>query len=348
MRLLVTTQAVDLDDPALAFFHGWLAILASKVDMLEVICLYEGRHALPANVRIHSLGKERGRAASFMYAARFLRFAFSLRRTYDRVFVHMNPEYVVLLGWWWRLTRRKVVLWYTHRAVNLKLLAALLFANVVVTAAPESLRVRSKKVRVVGHGIDTSAFASRRDGVFHSPVSIVSVGRITPIKRIEMAIDAVALLFERHIRVELTLIGAPTMTGDEDYAMRLIEQAKALAVTDRVHFVGTVPYGRMPGIYAGADLSLNLAPTGGIDKAVLESMAAGCIPFVANQAFAPLLGADARTLIFTDGADLAEKIAALLSAPAADRALMQSRLTASARANADVAGVIDRILAVLA
>lgn len=60
MRLLVVTQAVDKQDPVLGFFHRWLEEFAKHADQLIVICLREGTHSLPSNVRIYSLGKENG------------------------------------------------------------------------------------------------------------------------------------------------------------------------------------------------------------------------------------------------------------------------------------------------
>ena len=56
--------------------------------------------------------------------------------------------------------------------------------------------------------------------------------------------------------------------------------------------------------------SVNLTPTGGIDKAVLESMASGTPAFVSNEAFRNYFGDLAGRLIFKyrDADDLADKI----------------------------------------
>lgn len=42
MRLLILTQAVDLDDPVLGFFHRWIVEFAKRFDTIEVICLKAG------------------------------------------------------------------------------------------------------------------------------------------------------------------------------------------------------------------------------------------------------------------------------------------------------------------
>ena len=58
MKLLIVTQIVDKNDPILGFFHRWIEEFAKHVEHIEVICLKEGKHKLPSNVHIHSIGKE--------------------------------------------------------------------------------------------------------------------------------------------------------------------------------------------------------------------------------------------------------------------------------------------------
>src|ERR1041385_8548279 len=114
MRLLVTTQAVDLNDPVLGFFHRWIEELAKHYEHVHVICLKEGEQRLPSNVSVHSLGKEQGRSR-VKYLVLFYRYIWTLRNEYDAVFVHMNQEYV-LLGWkLWFLLGKRIVLWRNHK-----------------------------------------------------------------------------------------------------------------------------------------------------------------------------------------------------------------------------------------
>src|SRR3989344_2582413 len=99
MRLLICTQAVDKDDRVLGFFHTWLIEFAKHFKQITIICLKEGAHTLPNNVLVYSLGKEKGHPphlSKLVYAWRFVRLAWKLRKNYDAVFVHMNQEYVLL------------------------------------------------------------------------------------------------------------------------------------------------------------------------------------------------------------------------------------------------------------
>ena len=123
MKLLIVTQTVDIKDPVLGFFVRWIEEFAKHVEHIEIICLKEGQYTLPSNVRVHSLGKEKNLplfVRRILYAVRFKFFVWRLRHDYDAVFVHMNPEYVVLGGLFWRLLGKKISLWYTHKSIDTK------------------------------------------------------------------------------------------------------------------------------------------------------------------------------------------------------------------------------------
>jgi glycosyltransferase involved in cell wall biosynthesis len=157
MKILVITQMVDANHPVLGFFHRWIEEFAHHCDAVHVLCLEEGKRDLPKNVYVHSLGKERG-ASRLTRLTRFYLDIWSLRQEYDAVFVHMNPVYVVLGGMLWRLLGKKVSLWYTHGTVTTTLRMATLLTHTIFTASAGSFRIKSKKVQVVGHGIDTDLF----------------------------------------------------------------------------------------------------------------------------------------------------------------------------------------------
>lgn len=247
MKLLIVTQAVDDEDPILGFFCRWLTEFAKHCEHIEVICLQEGKHELPANVHVHSLGKEHGTASRATYARRFLSLVWRLRRKYDVVFVHMNPEYVILAGPLWRLWRKHIGLWYTHGTVSLRLRFAVLLARTVFTASEASMRVHTSKKRVVGHGLDLAEFPFAPAPVSDTPLSLVTIGRRSIVKRIEM-----------------------------------LERAAALA-GERLTVIEGVSHARIPDLLAGAHLFLHASATGSLDKAPLEALASGVPVITAND-----------------------------------------------------------------
>lgn len=272
-RLLVCTQAVDLDDPVLGFFHRWIEEFSRHFDALTVVCLKEGRRDLPANVRVFSLGKERGRVGKIRYALRFLSLIWRLRREYDAVFVHMNPEYFIVAGWFWKLFGKKTALWYTHKAVNPRLLVATLFANRIFTASKESFRLASRKVRIMGHGIDTDFFKPDPNAVRGE--HWLSVGRLMESKRHDLAIRTAASA-RRPLRI----------AGEGPERERLEVLARELGT--EVSFLGPLSREQLRDEYRTATLLIHRSETGSLDKVVLEAAACGCPVDTTNSALAAL------------------------------------------------------------
>lgn len=262
MKLLIITQAVDTEDPVLGFFVRWIEEFAKHVESIEVICLKLGRSDLPKNVHVHSLGKERGASCRAAYALRFLSLAWHLRNDYDAVFVHMNPEYVVLGGPLWRMLGKRIALWYTHKSVDLKLRFAELLSDVIFTASKESFRLSSKKLHVMGHGIDTNFFSP--DPSVARGTAVLSAGRLSPTKRHDLVIRA-ATQFPNDVRI----------AGEGPERQRLEELAKQLSLSSRVHFVGPQTQESLREEYRRAGVFAHTSETGSLDKVVLEALACG-------------------------------------------------------------------------
>ncbi len=116
MKLLVFTQKIDRNDPVLGFFHGWVVELSKHTESVSVICLGKGEFDLPSNVSVYSLGEERG-VSKIGYVLNLYKYLGVISGSYDRVFVHMNQEYVLLAGLYWKIKNIPVYLWRNHQKV---------------------------------------------------------------------------------------------------------------------------------------------------------------------------------------------------------------------------------------
>jgi glycosyltransferase involved in cell wall biosynthesis len=278
MKLLIVTQVVDRYDPVLGFFHRWIEEFAKHVESVEVICLKKGEFSLPGNVKVYSLGKEKGEKGKMVYGLRFLRLAWKLRRSYDTVFVHMNPEYVVLGGGLWRMLGKRVALWYMHKSVPLSLQLATPLAHVVFTASPQSMRVQTTKKRVVGHGIDLSKLALLVPPPY-PPLELITVGRLSPVKRTDVLIKACRILTDRNIQVHLSVIGTSAGVQGSKYEEELHRLVEGLNLKEQVTFVGAIPHSDLPYWLARSHMFLHASDTGSLDKASLEPLACG-VPLI--------------------------------------------------------------------
>jgi glycosyltransferase involved in cell wall biosynthesis len=273
MRLLITTQAVDTSDPVLGFFHGWLIEFAKHFEEISVICLKEGVHDLPPNVHVYSLGKEGGESRC-KYILRFFRYVWRLRQHHDAVFSHMNPHYIVLAGWFWRLGKKRVFLWRNHAQMNIKTWVAAQFSERVFYTSPFACTRRFAHAVQMPVGIDTVRFAPI-PGVVREKGSVLFLGRLSPVKRPELFMRTAALLTGMPVHVYGDV---PPESGIQLSDMRRL-------AGNAVLFHGAVRNTETPRIYSEHDMYINLTPEGSMDKTVLEAAACGTLVLATNRSF---------------------------------------------------------------
>jgi len=325
MRLLVFNLVTDADDPILGFTTTWLNALAKRCEAMDVISMSVGRLAVAGNVRVYSVGKERGYSEP-RRAVEFYRILGRLlaENRYAACFAHMMPLFAALGAPLLKLHRTPITLWYAHSAVGPALRLAEMAADHVVSASPESFRLPSRKLIVAGHGIDTAQFAPAQ-AAGARPFTFGTVGRVGPKKQTGLLVEAARLLAaEKSADVRVRIVGGP-LPGDEAYADRLRAAAREYGMSDVVEFAGEVRFDQVAEEYHHMDAAVNLSLTGSIDKAALEAMACG-LPLVAsNEAFIPVLDAWRDLLIVPGGppealADsLARRLRRLMAMPPAER-----------------------------
>jgi len=350
LNLLVFNLVVDADHSALGHTTAWVNGLARRCDHVSVITMYAGRLAVDDNVTVHSLGKELGRSEPrrliefYRLLARVLR-----ERRIDACFAHMAPTFALLFAPVAKARRVPMLLWYAHPVVRPLLRLATAVVDGCVTATPESFRVPTKKLLVIGHGIDTERFAPPLQPGPSYETTAISVGRLTARKRLRELVEAVALLErQRGLGVRLELIGGPLTPEDDGYAVALRRRVSSLAVDRLVSFRGPVPFSAMPAEYHRGALSVNLSD-GAMDKAILESMASGCIPVSRNPAFTALAHAHGlESLVPGPGPDgLAGCIAAALERPLAERDALRAKLRRIVVEEHSLETLSDRLVAKL-
>jgi glycosyltransferase involved in cell wall biosynthesis len=292
IRLLLFNLKTDVDDSNLGFTTDWINALAPFCDYIDVVTMQTGRLAVADNVRVYSVGKERG-YGDVRRTLEFYRILFRLlmKRRYDVCFAHMMPLFAVMGAPLLKFWSVRLVLWYTHKAVSLKLKLAEKVSWRVVTASPESFRLSSRKVCVIGHGVDTHQFISRADTQQADQFfRVISVGRIAPVKSLNVLLDAAQSLYHElefhRLRVRIIGEAAPEHA---DYGAHLYELVDVLNLQDVVDFAGGISHDRVVQEYRDADVMVNTSKTGSIDKAVLEAMACGLPVITSNEAFRAML-----------------------------------------------------------
>lgn len=280
MKLLICAQVVDQHHPILGFFHQWIEAFSKQFAEVHVICLEKGSCDLPPHVFVYSLGKEAG-VSKLTYVWRFYqifwRVFFRVRVRY--VFFHMGAIYnfLAIPFWLWRRVLGTEFFWWkAHGRINRWGRMALWFVDRVYTSTASGFPIKTPKRRIVGQAVDHTLFCQAGE----KTDTVLYVGRIAPIKQLEIFVAMAALENNNFSRYEI--IGPVTAPGYDD-------TLRALPGAERVTFMGPKSPTDLVAQYQQATVFLNPSVTHSMDKSVLEAILCGCIPVTGNQAFAELL-----------------------------------------------------------
>ena len=278
-KLLFITQKIHEKDDDLAFVILWVNEFRRQGVDVQVICLEKGEYK--GDIPVYSLGKENG-VGKIGRVIKFLSLILKLK--YNRVFVHMNPEYVTLGGWYWFLTRKSVYLWYTHYTMHIHLWLSGILCRRMFAATKQSLpqyEGKEKKV-VTGHGIDIEYWTGEINKVGFNDIkkkkeenkkltNLLAVHRLCRSKHLDITIKALTYLPDKYT---LTVYGRDV---EKDYVAELHSLVQELGLESRVKFMGPVPMEELIGVYGKFDVMVNMAGET-IDKTMVEGMLFGLFP----------------------------------------------------------------------
>lgn len=343
MKILLITQKVDVDDPVLGFFHRWIREFSKHAEFVTVICLYKGKYDLPENVNVLSLGKESG-VSRFKYVTRFYKYIWHERKNYDSVFVHMNQVYV-LLGWKiWRFFGKKIILWYNHPKGTLRTRFAVFFSNSVLYTSGFAFTARYKKAIKMPVGIDTDFFKPDTT-VNKKPYSLLFLGRISPVKDIDVFINALHILHKRELNFDAHIYGSAESI-DKKHEKKIRMMGKELEKEGKLTFHEGVSNNETPRVYSEHEIYVNATGQGSFDKTIIEAMACGNVVIACNKT---LEGALSPNLIFKEGnvTDLAMKIQTALSFSQREKDAIQKNLREHAVEKHDLKSLIKEVFTII-
>lgn len=285
-KLYIFNLATDLDDPLLAFTHDWVKASLCEAKNVQVVSTHVGRMDLPPEVQVREIGGGdlRKRVVGIIRLFWILIEILSDRKKVI-VFYHMSNKFAALIGLPLRMLRVRQGFWYSHSASPLSFKLAAKFSNLVFSSSPHALPISNKKCRYVGHGIDFSGFPLISDNVTTSRKSFISLGRISPIKNLELFIKAVA---DSNSTDKVIHLAGP-IGKNMGYKKKLLD----LATEEKVSlvFLGEIPYSEIPHLLANYSICFTGNPKT-TDKAAIEAAAVGCFVICSEPNTQQLTGMD--------------------------------------------------------
>jgi D-inositol-3-phosphate glycosyltransferase len=172
-------------------------------------------------------------------------------------------------------------------------------ADTIIAATPAEeaqlikyYNVNPEKITIIPPGVDLGRFeptrqcvAKRRLGIPKTQKTILSVGRIEPLKGIDTLLQAVAQLQRDHRQildnVQVVVIGGTPDEPDQEMA-RLLHMRTELGLEKLVDFVGARDQSALPDYYAAADMVVMPSHYESFGMVALEAMAMST-PVVASN-----------------------------------------------------------------
>jgi glycosyltransferase involved in cell wall biosynthesis len=245
-----------------------------------------------------SLGKEEG-VGRWGYISRFYKYIFNEK--YDSVFSHMNQEYILLGGLFWRLAGKRVYMWRNHHAGSLLTDITALLCTKIFCTSKYSYTAKFKKTELMPVGVDTDLF-QKLDEVPRVPRSILFLARIAPVKKPHFLIEALNMLKTRNIDFTADIYGDP-LPKDEKYLKDLKRKVKEADLGDFINFYPGVPNTETVGVYNSHEI---------FDKTIFEAMACETLTLATNKNLAELVS-ESFIAVEDDAENIALKLEKLLA-----------------------------------
>lgn len=348
MNLLIFNLKTDADDSVLGFTTDWINALATRCERVVVITMMVGRLAVASNVKVFSVGKEKGYSEP-RRLLEFYRILWGVLRNekIDACFAHMMPLFAVFSSPFLKKRGIPILLWYTHSHISLLLRIATRLVDRVVSANESGFRINTKKVKFIGHAVNADRFSPSNEARANHKIILITVGRISPVKQLQVPLRALALLpADLRARIELRYVGDPMSDRDLRYASQLKRDADLSGLGDSVSFRPGLPFYQIHLAYQDADLFVNTSSSGGLDKAILEAMSCGLPVITCNASMRDILGPDLETKCFVskcDGLELSKKLENLLTMDASERRNLGMKMRELVLAGHSLQSLSDRI-----
>ena len=151
-----------------------------------------------------------------------------------------------------------------------------------LVACSEGLRQRALRflpdvsIDVIPNGVDLERFYHAEAGARQEMLRLLTVGRLSVTKRVDMLIDAVEILYKEGVKAHLTIVGS----GALEQQLRHSISQKGLG--EVIKMTGRVGAEEMPRLYRQGDILVSATMQEGMSNAMLEAMASG-LPIVTTR-----------------------------------------------------------------
>ncbi len=338
--LIIYNLETNLDSEVLAAAHDWIESFAAQVDMVFVYSTHVGRYELPDNVVVKELGG--GNLLKRLLALLRLYKSFAKSLKYRRsicVFHHMSPRTLLIIGPLYKIARIKQILWYSHSKKSPSLRYAQVLADTIFSSTPSAIPIANSRIRFVGHGIKSKPLVDTFRKSIKKRSGILALGRVVPIKKIELVIFAVSI--SKYQDLKITCIGPHHAEGE--YAQTLRDLAFSHQIKLKIE--KAIPYSVIPQTLTEYQYIFTGTPKS-VDKAAIEGAMSGCFVLATEKEILKVTGMLQiwRDLGYSTVPELSEQLNVLHRLDVETSQRLRVKLSANAALINDINKTVKKIL----
>lgn len=131
------------------------------------------------------------------------------------------------------------------------------------------------KIDVIPNGIDTNIF-SPNDSKYSDTLNLITVGRLSETKRVDVLVNAVEIIKSKGISVRMVIVGDG---ATREHLDKLIALKK---LDEHIKITGFIESEKMPEYYKNSTLYVSATMQEGMSNAMLEAMASG-LPIITTK-----------------------------------------------------------------
>ena len=339
-RLVIYNLETNLDSNVLAAAHDWIESFAKNVDQVVVYSTHVGRIDLPPNVIVREIGggSPARKVIAVLRLLKSVAIEFPNRNTLT-VFHHMSTRSLLIVGLFYKLMGVRQGLWYSHSKKSFTLSASHILADRIFTSTPSAIPISNSRVKFVGHGLKSERFLRNDFVAFQKRNGIVAIGRVVPVKRIELLVEAVST--SKLANLGITCIGPHEANGN--YPNKILELARTKGID--VSLRNAIPYKEIPNTLLGFDFIFTGTPKS-VDKAVIEGAMCGCFVISSEEQAIKLTGMDQvfKSLGFESTPTIENQLIAINSLASDQKENLRSILSTTAAELNDLDQTTQKIL----
>ncbi len=166
--------------------------------------------------------------------------------------------------------------------------------------------IPKEKMTAIPNGINLGQF--RDLGLEREDNSLLFVGRLSPVKRLDMLLEALAQVKKTIPDVKLKIIGR-----DWGVKRRLVQHAKQLGIQDNIEFLEEVPFEKLIEHYNRAKLFVLTSRYEAFGITIMEAIGCGTPGVVTSVGGTPEVVGDSGILCKGNARDVAENIIDILT-----------------------------------